>query len=1481
MVTPASAAGGGGEDGDTTPVLGGFVLGDGLEASLEDRDGSFHFASSVGGVTITWDSRAAASDAFGLGPAWGFGVTRIVTDGGIEVGLPNGNRFRPDDTHPSGLAGYGIEDAVFSQSEGTLPARNTDPGLGLPGSTELPYAFTLTELGGTVTFYSAAGDPLTQISPVGARSDWVWDALVPHRLVGLINPDGMVTSLDWSSQPGAVLVTAGANLPGETDPVTGEVGAVPVSRIELDGGRVSSLVDAAGGRTTIDYDDSTALIAAVSTPSGATTSVAWRTFDDGTVRAERVRTTDATGRELSSRAWAPAGDGALSSGWPTYGGEDDLFWSGDPSVRYSTSVTDGATRVVSEYNALHVLLQRQTIATTGSGERVIESQAIGYPDMLDGGLPDPAALPGNWARPVTTELTRIGAKGAVRSTAQAHEYDRFGRSVAQTSHDGTVTTTVYDDVVPAGAALPIGLPVLQITTAPDGQISTVRYTLDDTRTAVLATEVFQGRRDPATDPADGDPTAGLVRTSYAEFEVGEQGFVTAERSFPGGDPAADPTVIRRDRVVDLGAGTMTVTESTGTRSEAVATTSSVRSLRHGGTIATTDALGNVARIGHDGTGHPVVAVSASGTIATIAVETEQRDGRNATTTTAPDGVATTETRDALGRTTQITDNIRDGRVDPGHTRIIETRAYPELGTTVSTDAWGATTTARQDIFGRPVETVTPTGLFQVIEYDDVANTITTGLTPTGDLADAERISVETKDESGRTISIGGDRRDGQAVPEQRARYDGVGRVVSTDDDAMTTEVEYDAFGNPATTIFRPHADAAGPRSMEPVTASRRFDGFGTSLEKTLSTDREARSGTARTVDELGRTTIEADQLGRESTFEYTVDGLVSKMTAGSGQVIDRTYDPVTRALIEQTETSPGAATVRRAFEYDPATGAPVAVFDPEDRVGTEIRTAYDAHGNPLTVTYPDGARIRHRYDEHGRRTTETTPEGVVIQTGYWADGRRKHRARTDPATLVTDTTEFYWDGATLLNDTHTATGPRTDEPADDGAAPTDPAQVGTASYLIGAARHARSALDANDLVTTGYLGTDRHRNVTEVTDEHGRPIERRTYGDYGVPAVAPVGDRTPAERGLLRIAFGFAGEYTDETGTQHLGARDYDADSMRFITMDTADLHNLYAFADLNPITNIDPSGRNAILDHENWMVIGLGIAGLLGAALTLAMLPAVPIAAAAAGTVGAKMIAAIKIVQVGTVLTMIGDSIGVAGAAAKEVGLTNADLNLDPEFPLAEIMEYASIGAGFAGFGIASGAGAAIELGRRTITAVRAAYSLDVRTTLVERELQNLAKDLRASADGMTDAQRLAHKLHLGDLEEKLVAGEKQLNRVEGWPGFITDTRSDGYKVYTMERYIGDVLGEIEAARAAGAAVKTAAKNGKLSTKAKQTVTAPFAAVQERYIKTRYPYLHAELENQLALETAHGYRGWSSKPIQQREVDPLTVGGKVLIGND
>jgi RHS repeat-associated protein len=252
-----------------------------------------------------------------------------------------------------------------------------------------------------------------------------------------------------------------------------------------------------------------------------------------------------------------------------------------------------------------------------------------------------------------------------------------------------------------------------------------------------------------------------------------------------------------------------------------------------------------------------------------------------------------------------------------------------------------------------------------------------------------------------------------------------------------------------------------------------------------------------------------------------------------------------------------------------------------DATTTTVVQEYDAAGNLTRAA--DGTRYAH--NAANRQTSEITPTGEALTTSYWASGQRANLTTEDIAGIRT--TGFYWDGTTLINDTHT-----TAEAA------------GTASYLLGpgGTRHTRTSGGTGN---TAYFTHDRHGNVSSLTDTSGTPTIRYAYTDYGTPTLhtntvaeadglAKADASRPAAGRVGNAAFQpfqYAGEYTNPTGTQHLAAREYHPATMRFTTADTAQLHNTYAYADLNPIMNLDPSGHTALPDWANALIAGLGVA--------------------------------------------------------------------------------------------------------------------------------------------------------------------------------------------------------------------------------------------------------------------------------------------------
>jgi RHS repeat-associated protein len=972
-LSPAQATAG---DGAASPsaALGGFQLGDALEAAIDEQTGAFTFGMAAGGLNLGWDSRRlAAGDRAGLGRGWSFGVGHLDTVGGVRVFPANGGVYAANASLPSGLDGYEASDLRFEAvGERELEAR-ADGSAGA-----VTYAYTLRELGGTTTYFSRDGDPLASVAPTGQRIDWVFSGEVPHRLVRVVDAEGVVTSLDWLAD--RVEVRPGANLPGDPE-------RAPWT-ILLDDRGVTGAVDPLGAETSVMVDDRD-LVTRVLAASGTTTEVTWAASSDGAEHVDRVRTVGADDRELSVRTWSTEGESLGSTGWPAFADGRGAAGAAGTELEYTTVIDDGRSRVSSTYNDLHSLIRRVMATSTASGERVLQEQAFVYPSTDERGrriVTPPTAL-AVWGKPTAVSVTFHDEQGAARTESERSVFDEFGRQTSRTAADGTITEVEYDRELPEAIGVPIGLPLAERTIAPDGLIDETMYDLNAERTAVVAAERATGR-----------VGAALVPVGRIEYTVEDDGFVSEERAYPAdladrvdgaddGHGADDGLRITgRERVVDLAAGTVTETERIGVGTPAEAVQSRTISLVHGGVTGQTDAAGNRSSATYDQVGRRLTATDAAGRVTTTTHETPLLDGRDATTVTGPDGVAITQERDELGRVTTLTDNIDRGEAKAGFERIAETREYPAPGMVRTTDAWGAATTTERDAFGRVVRSVAPNGLLHVSEHDDVTGATTNGLTATGDLADAEATSTGSVDTGGRVVSVTGTRRDGVDVPAITTDYDGLGREVVVDDGLRTTTIAHDELGRPATTALAPSAGGAlattSTASDEFVSATRDFDGFGTPRSKLLVAGGDRSLGREHTIDPFGRVSAETDQRGVVQTLTYTIDGLVAKAEVSSGATTTTIYDDETRAPVHTIVTSPSGATVETGFEYDPLTDALVAVYDPAARDSTEIRYTYDDFGNTTRIDYPDGAAVAHAYDAHGRLESTTDVAGLTTDFAY-------------------------------------------------------------------------------------------------------------------------------------------------------------------------------------------------------------------------------------------------------------------------------------------------------------------------------------------------------------------------------------------------------------------------------------------------------------------------------------------------------------------
>ncbi|TMQ89765.1 DUF4258 domain-containing protein [Actinomadura soli] len=331
---------------------------------------------------------------------------------------------------------------------------------------------------------------------------------------------------------------------------------------------------------------------------------------------------------------------------------------------------------------------------------------------------------------------------------------------------------------------------------------------------------------------------------------------------------------------------------------------------------------------------------------------------------------------------------------------------------------------------------------------------------------------------------------------------------------------------------------------------------------------------------------------RSALYHYTDAGTVTSITDTSDDGVDNqcfTYDHLQRLTEAWTQGSTDACAAEPAgsliggpapywhsFKYDKAGNRTNETRHGIGGVADTVRTfAYAPPGqgnrlNQVTETGPTGQRTDgYTYDATGNTTTIQTADGSpapsaqtfdwntegelakVTENGndatfiYDADGNRL--IRKDPGG-----TTLYLPGGTELrafNGASTATGTR---------------YYSFADQIV--------AMRTSDGNVT-YL-TDDHQGTAQVA------VNAATLAGT-VRRLTPFGSiRGMDEDATWPNDKGFVGGTQDPTGLTHLGAREYNPETGRFISvdpiMDQADPQQMngYSYSNNNPVTHADPDGQ-------------------------------------------------------------------------------------------------------------------------------------------------------------------------------------------------------------------------------------------------------------------------------------------------------------------
>ncbi|OAR25051.1 hypothetical protein A8W25_28725 [Streptomyces sp. ERV7] len=287
-----------------------------------------------------------------------------------------------------------------------------------------------------------------------------------------------------------------------------------------------------------------------------------------------------------------------------------------------------------------------------------------------------------------------------------------------------------------------------------------------------------------------------------------------------------------------------------------------------------------------------------------------------------------------------------------------------------------------------------------------------------------------------------------------------------------------------------------------------------------------------------------------SSYTYNTDGTRKSETqhnttgdTSKDQTRTYTYPAAGAArphsLLSTATTTGNTAPVSGTYDYDQAGNTTRRTLNPSAAPSSDQTLSWDSEGHLRTVS--DTVQTK---SGNSSVTTKKTTDYV-----YDPGGNRLTGHTLDTANPADESTTLYL-GATELKLTKGAAKP-----------------TATRYYPLGAATAVR---------------TDDNKVTFQVTDHHGTADTsiNATDGVATQRRMTPFGQGRGTPPATWAGTKGFVGGTNDtETGLTHLGAREYDPSTGRFISvdplLDTGDpqSHNGYVYAHNNPVTGSDPSG--------------------------------------------------------------------------------------------------------------------------------------------------------------------------------------------------------------------------------------------------------------------------------------------------------------------
>jgi RHS repeat-associated protein len=1009
---------------------------------------------------------------------------------------------------------------------------------------------TITDSAGrAITFTSNADGTLARIDVPDSRS--VIYGYTAGRLTSVTDPANRITTYHYDSN-------------GRLDQITDPNGHTRSQTTYGSDGRVTQQTDALGHTTTFSWDSATQTETATDARGNT-----WKDVYSNNVLLKEI---DALGNVTQ------------------YGSDVDLN---------NTSVTspDGKTTTMA-YDSRGNLTSATAPSSLGAQKTFTYNTSNDLTSVTDG-----------------------------RNKVTTYSYDSSGNNTQVVQDGTTIAQRTFN-----GAG--------QVLTSTDGRGKTTTYTYDSNGNLASATDPLGNKTTYGYDSAgrltsEVDPRGNVTGANPDDYAT-TYTYDAAGHMLTQTDPLGHTTTYTYDAAGNQTTVTDPKNHTTTTAYDAANRVTSVTAPDGGVTSYTYDAVGNrltetepdnhTTTYAYNADNEQTSVTSPKGEVTTSSYDsngnlTKTVDPRGNVSGANPDDYATTYTYDAAGRLLTETDPL-------GHTT---THGYDAVGNETSiTEANNHTTSYTYDAAGRILTVTAPDTGVTTYTYDAAGNELTrkdaNNHTTTYTYDDAGQLANETSplgqqwtytyDPAGHpktTVDANGNATQTSGDGTTVYAYDRAGRLTSIDYSDSTPDVTfaYDAAGNRTSMT-----DGAGTQTRT-YDAADRLTGVTSGTDSFSYAYDLAGNLTSRTYPGGAVTSYSYDadnQLasaasgGATTNYTYDVAGELTQTTlpASNGYVETRTYDRAGR--LTEVKNANGTSVLSDFTSTLDAVGNPTTIV----RSGATSETAtysYDANDRLTGVCYqsscPGGSDpfIRWTYDAVGNRLTEARPSGTTTYTYNSGDeltsaGSTSYSYDQDGNETAAGSRTFSYDLANRL--TSTTSGSSTTTYSYDGDGNRLQASTGSqnsdqTNYLwdsSGALPEIALERDSNNTTIrryiygvtriamlsgggTYYYGYDVLGSVANVTSSTGTTEWTDSYEPFGALRAEVQNDPSAPPNEMK-----FAGELADPTGLYYLRARQYDALTGRFLTLDPADsssdqpLLSSYAYAADRPTVMGDPTGE-------------------------------------------------------------------------------------------------------------------------------------------------------------------------------------------------------------------------------------------------------------------------------------------------------------------